>query len=87
MIKKLFYVAIALAVIFVLLTVYFLIPGIYHPYIAFHDGRPALVNAAKHWGTVSSVHHIYAAGAFASALACGLIAFLTRPRKQVVKVA
>lgn len=85
--KKLYYPAIALAVIFVMLTVYFLIPGIYHPYIAIHDGTPVLVNAAKHWGTVSSVHHIYAAGAFASALACGLIAFLTRPKKQVARVA
>jgi len=85
--KKLFYVAIALAVIFVMLTVYFLIPGIYHPYIAFHDGTPGLVNAAKHWGTVSSVHHFYAAGVFVVALACGLIAFLTRPKKQVVKMA
>ena len=85
--KKLFYVAIALAVIFVMLTVYFLIPGIYHPYLAFHDGNPGLVNATKHWGTVSSVHRIYAAGVFVVALAFGLIAFLTRPKKQVVKVA
>lgn len=85
--KKLYYLAIALAVIFVILTVYFMIPGIYHPYISFHDGKPGLVNAAKHWGTVSSVHHIYAAGVFVGALAFGLIAFLTRPKKQVVKVA
>jgi hypothetical protein len=85
--KKLFYLAIALAVIFVILTVYFLIPGIYHPYISFHDGRPVLVNAAKHWTTVSSVHHIYAAGVFVAALVCGLIAFLTRPKKQVARVA
>jgi membrane protease YdiL (CAAX protease family) len=85
--KTLSYLAIALAVIFVMLTVYFLIPGIYHPYLAFHDGTPGLVNATKHWGTVSSVHRIYAVGAFIVALACGLIAFFTRPKKQVVRVA
>ena len=88
--KKALYIAmIALAIIFVMMTVYFLIPGIYHPYIAFHDGRlsPSLVNATKHPGTVMSAHKLYAASAFAVALACGLIAFVTRPKKQVGRVA
>ncbi len=88
--KKVLYIAmIALAIIFVMMTVYFLIPGIYHPYIAFHDGKlsPSLVNAAKHPGTVMSAHKIYAVSAFVVALAFGLIAFLTRPKKQVGRIA
>ena len=88
--KAVFYVAAAVAILFLIATVYFMIPGIYHPYISFHDGKisPSLVSAAKHPGVVYSAHHIYAAAAFVVALACGLIAFLTRSRKRAtVKVA
>lgn len=85
--KPAFYVAIALAILFVIVTVYFLIPGIYHPYISLHDGTPNLVSMARYPRIVKSVHHYYAAACLVIALALGLIAFLLRPKKQAVKVA
>ncbi|MHB8598013.1 MAG: hypothetical protein ACYDER_14510 [Ktedonobacteraceae bacterium] len=86
--KTIFYVAIALAILFVIMTVYFLIPGIYHPYFSLHDGTSIhLVNMAKFPRVVKSVHHYYAAACLVVALAFGLIAFLLRPKKQSVKFA
>ena len=85
--KTVYYVAIALAILFVILTVYFLIPGIYHPYISLHDGTPNLVSMAKYPRIVKSVHHYYAAVCFIIALTCGLIAFLIRTKQQVGRIA
>lgn len=85
--KNVYYVAIALAVLFVILTVYFLIPGIYHPYISLHDGTPNLVSMAKYPRIVKSVHHYYAAACFIIALVCGLIALLVRTKQQVSRIA
>ncbi len=86
--KIVFYVAIALAILFVVMTVYFLIPGIYHPYISLHDGSSiSLVSMSRYPHIVKSVHHYYAAACLVVALACGLIAFLLRPKKQPVKFA
>ena len=88
--KKVFYVALALTILFVILAVYFLIPGIYHPYISLHDGSSInLVSMAKYPRIVKSVHRFYAAACFAVALFCGLIAFLLRPKnkKQAITIA
>ena len=85
--KTVYFVGIALAILFVILTVYFLIPGIYHPYISLHDGTPNLVSMDKYPRIVKSVHHYYAAACFIIALVCGLIAFLIRTKQQVSKVA
>jgi hypothetical protein len=86
--KTVFYVAIALAILCVIMTVYFLIPGIYHPYFSLHDGSSIhLVSMAKYPRVVKSVHHYYAAACLVVALALGLIAFLLRPKKQSIKVA
>jgi hypothetical protein len=86
--KPVFYVAIALAILFVVMTVYFLIPGIYHPYFSLHDGSSIhLVSMARYPRIVKSVHHYYAAACLVVALACGLIAFLLRPKKHAVKFA
>ena len=88
--KTVFYVAIALAILFVLAAVYFLIPGIYHPYLSLHDGTSLhLVSMSKYPRIVKSVHHYYAAACFVLALAFGLVAFLLRPKnkRQVVRMA
>ena len=81
--KTVFYVALAVAILFVIMTVYFLIPGIYHPYISLHDGTPYLVSMDKYPRIVKSVHHYYAAASFVIALVFGLTAFLLRTRQQV----
>ncbi len=78
-----FYVAAALAVISILLAVYFMIPGIYHPY--FSLSHVALVDPHKHPATVKSAHHIYAAGFFVLAAVFALVAYFQRPKKTVNK--
>ncbi|HVB24312.1 MAG TPA: hypothetical protein VNG51_20410 [Ktedonobacteraceae bacterium] len=85
--KTVYYVAIALAILFAILTVYFLIPGIYHPYISLHDGTPYLLSMARYPRIVKSVHHYYAAACFIVALTCGLIALLIRTKQQVSRIA
>jgi hypothetical protein len=86
--KVLFIVAAALAVVGVIAAVYFLIPGIYHPYLSLQSGSLTLVNPVKHPAVVKSVHRVYAAGSFGLALIFVAIAFVLRPKKaQQVRAA
>lgn len=86
--KVLFIVAAALAVVGVIAAVYFLIPGIYHPYLSLQSGGLTLADPAKHPAVVKSVHRVYAAGSFGLALICVAIAFVLRPKKaQQVRAA
>ncbi len=82
----LFYLAAAIAGICFLLAVYYMIPGIYHPFIAYSDGGLILVDPAKRPHFVYSAHHIYAAGFIALTLIFALFSFLFR-RKRAVKAA
>ena|SRR5579863_5968700 len=79
--KPLFYVMLAIAMLSVFMAIYFLIPGIYHPYIYIHSSEVGLVDPVKHPGVVMSVHHFYAVAAFGMAVALFAVAFLLRARK------
>lgn len=84
--KVLFLIALVLAVVFVAAAIYFLIPGIYHPYISLNDKKGLVfVNAAKHPGVIYSAHHFYAGAAFVAALVLALIAFVSRPRVRIAR--
>ena len=84
--KTLFYAAAAVGVLAIIAGIYFLIPGIYHPYLAIHDGTFHFVDGAKHPSVVKSVHRFYAAGAFAGAAIFIAIAFFTRPKQVKASV-
>jgi len=43
---------------------YYMIPGIYHPFISYSDGGLILMDPAKMPRFVYSAHHIYTAGFF-----------------------
>ena len=75
--STLFYAAIALAVITLVLAIYYLIPGIYHPHLSLHH----FVTFAK------STHRIYAAGFFVLALIFGFFAYRLRPKKALAQKA
>ncbi len=77
-----FSIAIAVAVLGVILAVYFLIPGIYHPYIALSNGKFNFVNPTKHPHVVNSSHHLYALAFFFFAAIFALAAYLLRPKKM-----
>jgi heme A synthase len=82
--KVFFLIAAILAIVFVVAAIYFLIPGIYHPYISLNSKRGlVLVNAAKHPGVIYSAHRFYAGAAFVVALLLAFIALMARPRAQV----
>lgn len=85
--KTLFYVAATIGVLAIIAGIYFLIPGIYHPYLAVHDGTLRFIDGVKHPAVVKSVHRFYAVGAFASAAILIAIAFLTRPNRVKVQQA
>ena len=78
-----FSIAIAVAVLGVIIAVYFLIPGIYHPYIALNNGKFNLVDPNKHPYVVKSAHHLYALAFFFLAAMFALAAYLLRPKKMV----
>lgn len=83
----LFYIAAALAGICFLLAVYYMIPGIYHPFVAYtSDAGLYLVDPAKKPHFVDSPHHVYAAGFFVLTLVFALFAFLLR-KKRAFKAA
>ena len=73
--STLFYAAIALAVITLVLAIYYLIPGIYHPHLSLHYG----------FTMVKSTHRIYAAGFFVLALIFGVLAYMQRPKKALAR--
>ncbi|HLQ28997.1 MAG TPA: hypothetical protein VK140_07155 [Ktedonobacteraceae bacterium] len=79
--KSLFYIAGAIAILGIIAGIYFLIPGIYHPYLSLQSGHLHLVDAAKHPGVVYGVHRFYAAATFIFALIFIAIAYFKRPEK------
>ena len=79
--KTLFYITAAIGMLGVIASIYFLIPGIYHPYISIHNGIPHFVDGVKHPGVVMSVHRFYALAAFAFGALFIAIAFLIRPKQ------
>jgi hypothetical protein len=81
-----FYIAAAIAALCLLLAVYYMISGIYHPFVAYSDGAFYLVDPAKKPHFVNSSHHVYAAGFFVLALIFAFFAFLFR-RKKAVRMA
>lgn len=84
--KVFFLIAAILAIVFVAAAIYFLIPGIYHPYISLNSKRGlVLVNAAKHPGVIYSAHRFYAGAAFVAALLLAFIAFMSRPRVRLAR--
>lgn len=66
--QVLFYLAIALAVLGVLLGIYYLIPGIYHP-----------VYSGRHQAAYT-VHKLYAVAGFGLAILGGAASFVLRPK-------
>jgi sterol desaturase/sphingolipid hydroxylase (fatty acid hydroxylase superfamily) len=69
--QALFYGSIALVVLGILLGVYYLIPGLYHP-------APIYLTHRGH--APYAVHRLYAAGFFVLAVVGGAIAFVMRPK-------
>jgi hypothetical protein len=82
--SALFYVAIALAVISVIAAVYFLIPGIYHPYISIESGHLVLITPGRHLALSNSRHRFYAGACVFLAVLFAVIGLLLRPRKVAV---
>lgn len=76
-----FYGAIALAAIFIILGVYYLIHGIYHPYVLL--SRPFTLINYSHVNTSS--HKKYTAIFFAVAAVFLLGAYLARPKKAIAR--
>jgi preprotein translocase subunit SecG len=75
--STLFYAAITLAAVTLILAIYYLIPSIYHPHLSLH-----------HFVTfVKKTHRIYAGGFFVLAIVFGLLAFRLRPRKALTQKA
>ena len=75
--STLFYAAIALAVVTLILAIYYLIPSIYHPHLSLH-----------HFVTfVKNTHRIYSAGFFVLTLVFGFLAFRLRPKKVLAQKA
>ncbi len=74
--QTLFYVGVALVVLGVLLGVYYLIPGIYHP---------APIHLTHKGHAPNAVHRLYALGGFILAVIGGAVAFVMRPKAAATK--
>ena len=74
--QTLFYVGVALVVLGVLLGVYYLVPGIYHP---------APIHLTHKGHAPNAVHRVYALGGFILAVIGGAVAFVMRPKAVVTK--
>ena len=83
----LFFAAIALVVVTIALAVFYLIPGIYHPYFSLHASSFGFVDASKHQAIVKSAHRVYSVGFFVLAVIFGVLAFLFRPRRALASQA
>ena len=81
----LFFAALALVLVTIVLAIYYLIPGIYHPYFSLHASSLGFVDASKHQAIVKSAHRVYSAGFFVLALIFGMLAFALRPKKAVAR--
>ena len=77
----LFSIAGVIAVLCAMAAVYFLIPGIYHPYLALRGGQLGFIDPNKHPSVVKSAHRIYAAVCLGSAFIFAVAAYLSRPKK------
>jgi hypothetical protein len=83
----LFYIVAVIAVIGVLLGIYFLIPGVYHPlFVEPRNFNFSLVNASRFPKMVAKAHHTYALLYFIFGVICAIIAFMLRPRRAVARV-
>ncbi len=80
----LFYGAIAVAATFFILGVYYLIHGIYHPYV-FFSIRPFILTLINHPHVNTSSHKSYTAIFFAIATVFLLGAYLARPKKAIAR--
>jgi hypothetical protein len=69
--QNLFYLGIALVALGIILGVYYLIPGIYHP---------APIHLTHKGHAPNAVHRLYAVAGFALAVVGGIIAFMMRPQ-------
>ncbi len=67
--STLFYAAIVLAVVTLVLAIYYLIPGITHPHLSLHHG----------FAMVKNTRRVYVAGFFVLALIFGVLAYMQRP--------
>ena len=74
--QTLFYVGVALVVLGILLGVYYLIPGIYHP-------APIHITHKGH--NPNAIHRLYALSGFLLAIAGGAVAFVMRPQAASAK--
>ena len=74
--QTLFYVGVAFVVLGVLLGVYYLIPGIYHP---------APIHLTHKGHAPNAVHRVYAVGFFVLAAIGGAVAFIMRPKAAAAK--
>jgi uncharacterized membrane protein HdeD (DUF308 family) len=74
--QTLFYVGIALVVLGVLLGVYYLIPGIYHP---------APIHLTHKGHAPNAVHRVYAVSGFLLAAIGGALAFVMRSKSAAAK--
>ena len=74
--QTLFYVGVALVVLGVLLGVYYLIPGIYHP---------APIHLTHKGHNPSAVHRLYALSGFLLAIAGGAVVFVMRSKTVPAK--
>ena len=81
----LFFAALALAAVTIAMAIWFLIPGIYHPYFSLHASSFGFVDASKHQAIVKSAHRVYSAGFFVLALIFGMLAFALRPKKAFAR--
>ena len=73
--QRLFYSMVAVAILCVILGVYYLIPNIYH-----------FVGYSNHWAVTRTAHRLYS-GAFFLLAVIGLIVALVLRPKQASKVA
>ena len=77
------YIAGSIAVLCIIAAVYFLVPGIVHPYLAVRNGAFGFVDPGKHPSIVKSAHRLYAAAFFVLAVISAALAYLFVGKKAV----
>ena len=79
--KALLFIALAIVVLGILAGIYFMIPGIYHPFFYFDSaGKLAILDGNQFPRVVKSSHHRYSLVLFALAVLFGVVAFFLRPK-------
>ena len=79
--SALFYGAIGVAIVAILLGVYYFTPGIYHPFVLLSRPTQFINNPTVN----NAAHHRYSAVFFGLAVVFLIAAFLTRPKKSFAK--